>query len=219
MCRDKPTCTELPSDRAAWDLGCPLPTPEWWASQVDILAQAFNEFRGGRREECLETLARLRNDEMRDWYIEHGQMSGTHRARALSVSPPTKLPKDELDGRRSPRKFQKEVFIRDGYRCRYCGNRVVCPDTLKRFIRDLSHPHLKKGDTNLSTSGIIHAVWPMADHVVPWSYGGRTAPENLVTSCFPCNYGKANFTIEQLGIESPFRREPMVDEWTGLVEI
>jgi len=51
------------------------------------------------------------------------------------------------------------------------------------------------------------------------SYGGRTAPENLVTSCFPCNYGKANFTIEQLGIESPFRREPMVDEWTGLVEI
>jgi 5-methylcytosine-specific restriction endonuclease McrA len=43
------------------------------------------------------------------------------------------------------------------------------------------------------------------DHVTPWSLGGRTDESNLVTSCWSCNYGKANFTVEQIGIRNPFK--------------
>jgi 5-methylcytosine-specific restriction endonuclease McrA len=41
------------------------------------------------------------------------------------------------------------------------------------------------------------------DHVIPWSLGGRTDESNLVSSCWSCNYGKANFTVEQIGIRNP----------------
>ena len=30
------------------------------------------------------------------------------------------------------------------------------------------------------------------DHIVPWSKGGETIPENLQTLCSKCNLGKSN---------------------------
>jgi 5-methylcytosine-specific restriction endonuclease McrA len=39
------------------------------------------------------------------------------------------------------------------------------------------------------------------DHVVPRSQGGRTTWENIVTSCIPCNHGKAGRTPEQAGMK------------------
>jgi 5-methylcytosine-specific restriction endonuclease McrA len=74
----------------------------------------------------------------------------------------------------------------------------------------------RKGTKNLDTHGIVHIYNPVADHVVPWNLGGRTAPSNLVTSCGACNYGKDRYTIEQLGIQSPFLRSPKLDDWDGL---
>ena len=43
----------------------------------------------------------------------------------------------------------------------------------------------------------------VADHVFPWSLGGATSLDNLVTSCGGCNYDKEHWTLEQLGIEDP----------------
>lgn len=55
-----------------------------------------------------------------------------------------------------------DVFMRDGFRCRYCGRSV--------------------------DDGIIL----QADHVLPVSKGGPTCLENLVAACFECNLGKSN---------------------------
>ncbi|MBX3303573.1 MAG: HNH endonuclease [Nitrospira sp.] len=38
------------------------------------------------------------------------------------------------------------------------------------------------------TPGVLLEV----DHIMPWSKGGETAPENLQTLCFSCNQGKTN---------------------------
>lgn len=35
------------------------------------------------------------------------------------------------------------------------------------------------------------------DHILPVCQGGTNEPENLITSCEPCNQGKAGKTIEQ----------------------
>lgn len=46
------------------------------------------------------------------------------------------------------------------------------------------------------------------DHVLPRSQGGRTAWENIATSCVPCNARKAGRTPEQAGmrlLRAPFR--------------
>lgn len=87
---------------------------------------------------------------------------------------------------------------------------------MKAFIGKLNTTKFMKGPNNLSTHGIIHATWPVADHVVPWNLGGRTNLENLVTFCGACNYGKDGYTCEQMGIDSPFEREPVIDSWDGL---
>lgn len=81
----------------------------------------------------------------------------------------------------------------------------------------LDSPLFTKGATNLTSHAIIHLTWPVADHVVPWNLGGRTDMSNLVASCASCNYGKAGYTTEEIGIASPFDRPPIVDEWDGLV--
>ncbi|HUW77243.1 MAG TPA: HNH endonuclease [Candidatus Nanopelagicaceae bacterium] len=49
------------------------------------------------------------------------------------------------------------------------------------------------------------------DHVTPHRLGGRTDEANLVTSCWPCNYGKMEYTVEQIGIVDPLLTPPMED--------
>ena len=39
------------------------------------------------------------------------------------------------------------------------------------------------------------------DHVIPRIRGGRTAWENIVTSCYPCNYRKGGRTPEHAGMK------------------
>jgi hypothetical protein len=43
------------------------------------------------------------------------------------------------------------------------------------------------------------------DHIHPVSKGGTDEPENLVTSCFDCNSGKSDKTIEQAAINETHR--------------
>ena len=59
-------------------------------------------------------------------------------------------------------KLRFEVFLRDLFRCRYCG----------RTAKD---------------GAILEA-----DHVIPVKEGGKTELENLVTSCRECNLGKGD---------------------------
>ncbi len=61
-----------------------------------------------------------------------------------------------------PTRVRFEVLNRDGFRCRYCG----------RSQRD---------------GAVLHV-----DHVVPFSKGGPTTEDNLITACSDCNLGKSD---------------------------
>lgn len=61
-----------------------------------------------------------------------------------------------------------KVFMRDGFRCRYCG-------------------------ISADAGAILHA-----DHVMPESKGGPTTLENLVTACIDCNLGKSDRLLPSL---------------------
>jgi hypothetical protein len=56
------------------------------------------------------------------------------------------------------------ILVRDGFRCGSCG----------------ASPLENRGTE-------LHV-----DHVVPWSKGGETVPENLTTKCSRCNLGKGD---------------------------
>ncbi len=219
MCRGKNICSELGANPNEWDIYSPLPTPHWFADQLDIFESAVNDFVAGDKESCLAKLKQIRSEEITNWYIEHGQMSGRHRNLILKVPPTPTIDISLRDLIRSPKKIQDAVFERDGYKCRYCGNKLLSQVFIRLFIKKLGSQLFQRGETNVTTHGIIHIAWPVADHVIPWNKGGLTNLENLVSSCATCNYGKDGYTIEQLGIQNPFNREPSLDKWNGLTDI
>jgi len=51
--------------------------------------------------------------------------------------------------------------------------------------------------------------------VVPWSCGGRTNLDNLVTFCWSCNNGKNECTVEELRSEDPRVSPPSVYRFDG----
>lgn len=216
MCRGKNYCTELDKDINKWNKQCLLELPKWFNSQIDIFLDAVNLFVNVDRDGCIKLLSTLRNEEMQDWYIEHGQMSGKHRKNILNLSQPQIIGESFRDPMRSPKKYQKTVFKRDGYKCRYCGIRLLSQEFIKEFSKKLDSDFFQKGKTNKTTHGLILILWPVADHVFPWNMGGQTNKNNLVSSCSSCNYGKDGYTCEQLGIENPFDRNPTINNWDGL---
>ena len=56
------------------------------------------------------------------------------------------------------------ILLRDGFRCHACGR------------------------SPLNSPGVELHV----DHVIPWSQGGETLKDNLITKCKECNLGKGN---------------------------
>lgn len=58
------------------------------------------------------------------------------------------------------------IYIRDKFRCQYCGTKT-------------------------------EAQALTLDHIFPRSRGGRSAPENLVAACVPCNSRKGDRTPEE----------------------
>jgi hypothetical protein len=143
--------------------------------------------------------------------------------RALSTADPLPRPRpDALAATerplRRPRvtvspKLKAEAFLRDGWRCHYCGRRVVvagvieligllCPD---EFPFPPGH-HMPKGRTHPAAE----RVYPNVDHVKATAIGGDALDlSNLVTACTPCNETKG----DRLGWE---RVELLRDEWDGL---
>jgi hypothetical protein len=57
-----------------------------------------------------------------------------------------------------------KILLRDGFRCKKCGK-----SPLNEFNVELH-----------------------VDHIIPWSKGGETIPDNLETKCKECNLGKGN---------------------------
>lgn len=217
MCRGKNICTELGTEREKWSTESPLPKPQWMNDEVEIFIKAAELFYTKNKSECIDLLSQIRSKEITDWYIEHGQMSGRHRKIQLNRPPLPTIEISQRDSVRSPAKIQNEVFLRDSYHCRYCGGKLISQEFTRKFIKNLDNSLFKRGETNLTTHGIIHITWPVADHVIPWNKGGKTNLENLVSSCAPCNYGKDGYTIEQLGLDNPFKRTPIKSEWDGLL--
>ncbi len=69
---------------------------------------------------------------MREWFCVHGQMAGRHRARIFGISDAAVSP-DLFDTVRAPAKYEREVYHRDSYTCRYCGLRQVAKQVLYAF--------------------------------------------------------------------------------------
>ena len=84
----------------------------------------------------------------------------------------TELLDNKVAQRNSMRRTKREIserlrfsiLLRDGFRCHACGRSPI------------------------NSPGVELHV----DHIIPWSQGGETVPDNLITKCKECNLGKGN---------------------------
>lgn len=78
-----------------------------------------------------------------------------------------------------------KIYLRDRYTCQYCS--------------------VKVGKKHPATKQIVSVKDLTLDHIQPKSKGGSGHPNNLVTSCKPCNQRKADRNPAQAGM--PLRTE------------
>ena len=203
MCIAAEFCTELGVDPQNWSARCPLPPPKHFEGCLDFFIQAFTEAKKGNITKSLELLTQTRSNELREWYVEHGQMSGhRHRVNVLNLPKPKKFI-GELDKTPS-RALETQVFLRDGYRCRYCETRVLDFKVLQEMEKLVGRENFRaSADTNTLRHGITFFFRATADHVLPLTRGGQTTLDNLVTACWNCNIGKLNALLSQMRIEDP----------------
>jgi 5-methylcytosine-specific restriction endonuclease McrA len=138
----------------------------------------------------------------------------------VAVELPPLVPLERRPKRRMPGlAVQRAVFVRDGYRCRFCGQRLAPPEVVRAIKK--THPRASRVGAckNAEQNTGLILIQGVIDHVVPHRYGGTNEPSNLVATCGKCNYGRNDFTLEQLGMLDPREYPPVLDQWDGLTRI
>ncbi len=113
---------------------------------------------------------------------------------------------------------QLEIFERDGWRCRFCSCRVVSKEARRAIDRVLPGV-INWPSRNVGRHAAFFALEASADHLLPHKRGGTNDASNVVCACQCCQYGRNNWTIEEVGISDPFLRPPIVDGWDGLTRL
>jgi 5-methylcytosine-specific restriction endonuclease McrA len=127
-----------------------------------------------------------------------------------------------VDKKRGPRmptlEIEKQVMTRDGYRCRFCGSRVIVKETRKAFVRAL--PTVARwGRTNGECHFGLAVLAASIDHLVPFQRGGSNDLDNLVTTCNPCQFGRGHWLLDEVELEDPRSYPPSVDGWDGITRL
>jgi len=219
VCRGKAICEVLGTDTTKWSNICPLPLPDYFEEALDNFSGAVATLVEGKLEESLGFLERCNSDSVGRFFIEHGQQSAYFRvANRREIDRANLLVKATNKTPRLMPKVESEVFLRDSYHCRYCGIRIVEKDVFAEYGRIVGTERFSTKRENDKRNGLTLGLRGVADHVEPYASGGETQIDNLVTSCYSCNFGKAGYTLEQLRIEDPRLRPPIANSWRGLTE-
>jgi len=145
-----------------------------------------------------------------------GTKSPHRHYRVVSEAPSLNLSKDQRSEERQPNSATKrQLFIRDGYHCRFCGIPLIRAEIRER-IRKVYPVALRWGLTNAQQHAAFQLMWAYADHVTPHARGGTSDIANLVVTCAGCNFGRRHYTLEEVGLVDPRAHELVRSTWDGL---
>ncbi|WP_197467357.1 HNH endonuclease [Thalassospira xiamenensis] len=191
------------------------PIPEI-AIAAQYLDAAVTAHLKGEHEQAATLIKRADMPVIRDWtesiwgknspYVSSGRISG-----AAPV-----LTKEQRVAARMPNALEKKhLHERDAFHCRFCGIPVIRKE-VRAKLAILYPESLKWGRKSTEQHAAFQAMWLQYDHVIPYARGGNNDLDNLVITCAPCNFGRMNFLIEEVGLLDPRTREPLRSSWDGL---
>jgi hypothetical protein len=167
-----------------------------------------------------ELIAQANNPAMRkaigEWADSlRGPKSPYNQHRPVPGAPP-KLNRAECLKPRMPSEEDKLRLIRrDGFHCRFCGIPVLRKEVRNCLIS--LYPSVIPWGTPFTINHVaLYAMDAQYDHLLPNSRGGSSELSNMVITCNPCNYGRGEHSIEEMGLADPRMREPIHSAWEGL---
>jgi 5-methylcytosine-specific restriction endonuclease McrA len=138
------------------------------------------------------------------------------RFRGIAGSPPFIRSSDKA----KPTEGQKTCLVaRDGCYCRFCGMPLIRVKVIEKFRSLYPDAAYWEGNKNQKQHAAFQCMWLQYDHVLPHSRGGATSLENLVVTCAPCNYGRSQWTLEEVGLLDPREFPRKSGSWDGLERI
>jgi 5-methylcytosine-specific restriction endonuclease McrA len=191
------------------------PIPEI-ADAARYLDAAVSAHLDGRSNEAERLIRRADMSAIRDWTESlWGKESPYVKYRPVLDAPPS-LPREQRVKRREPTLADKcDLLLRDGYHCRFCGIPVIREEVRDR-IRKIYPNALRWKSGNVNQHFAFQAMWVQYDHLLPHARGGDNDLENTVITCAPCNFGRMNRTLKEVGLIDPRTREPVRSTWDGL---
>ena len=192
------------------------PIPEFEVAAT-LLSRAADAYMSGNNSLCEKFLVDADLRPLREFaYLVAGPINPEiHRqSKNPSYIPP---PRGELS--RMPNAVEtRHIYLRDGYRCRFCEAHVIVKEARKVFEKAFPLA-ARKGKSNEDNHFGLSTLTASIDHVVPFRRGGTNDPLNLVTACGPCQYGRNRWTLDEVQIEDPRNFPPIVDSWDGLTRL
>jgi hypothetical protein len=132
---------------------------------------------------------------------------------------PKCLPRDERDPARMPSPDEQvAIFSRDGWRCRFCGVKVVCKRARSTLVK-LFNLETHWTSAEFQRHSALYAMASSLDHVVPHGRGGKNEVSNFVTACYCCQFGRGEWLLSEVELDDPRARPPNVDAWDGLTRL
>jgi hypothetical protein len=158
-------------------------------------------------------------NEIREWTESIWGSSGIYYNLVSSLGTPITIEKELRDIIRMPTKEEEQFLIkRDGFFCRFCGIPLIRKEV--RVALNKMYPNaIPWGRKNGDQHAAFQAMWMQFDHVIPHARGGKTNLENMIVSCAPCNYGRMNFLMEEVGIILSQSKRNHIENWEGLEKV
>ena len=191
------------------------PIPDIYQA-AQLLEKAVTSHLAGDFASTTLLIAQTNMRAIREWTESlWGKNSPYLHKRKIPAGPPH-LPKDQRVAVRMPDADKRaRLLARDGYHCRFCGIPLI-PKEVRQAFHKLYKNSSIWGRRNDDQHAAFQAMWLQYDHVLPHSRGGDNSFDNLVITCAPCNFGRMEYTLEELGLLDPRSRDPIRSDWDGL---
>jgi hypothetical protein len=153
---------------------------------------------------------------VREWGESLWGKNSPYIPRHKKMIGPLSLPKEQrIPPRMADSTLKQQLIARDGFHCRFCGIPVIRLEIRNRFRKFYPDQPIW-GTKNWEQHAALQTMWLQYDHIVPHSRGGQTTLENMVITCGPCNFGRMEYTLEEVGLTDPRERAPAISNWDGL---